>query len=119
MKLGFKIVSGGTDNHLMLVDLRNRGLTGKVAQTSLDQAAITVNKNTVPKETESPFVTSGIRIGTAAVTTRGMREAEMKAIAGLIDRVLKAPQDDAIAAAVRKDVEALAGRFPLYPAQKV
>jgi glycine hydroxymethyltransferase len=119
MRLGFKIVSGGTDNHLMLVDLRNKGLTGKVAQVSLDEAAITVNKNTVPKETESPFVTSGIRIGTAAVTTRGMREAEMKIIAGLIDRVLKAPQDSGVATAVKTEVEALAGRFSLYPAQKV
>jgi glycine hydroxymethyltransferase len=119
MRLGFKIVSGGTDNHLMLVDLRNRGLTGKVAQISLDEAAITVNKNTVPKETESPFVTSGVRIGTAAVTTRGMREAEMRTIAGLIDRVLKAPQDAAVAASVKKEVEVLAGRFPLYPVQKL
>lgn len=119
MKLGFKVVSGGTDNHLMLVDLRNRGVTGKVAQLSLDEAGITVNKNTVPKETESPFVTSGIRIGTAAVTTRGMGEAEMRAIAGLIDRVLKAPGDAGVAAAVRTEVEALAGRFPLYPAQRI
>ena len=119
MKLGFKIVSGGTDNHLMLVDLRNRKVTGKVAQLALDEAAITVNKNTVPKETESPFVTSGIRIGTAAVTTRGMKEAEMRAIAGLIDRVLKAPDDKTVAATVKKEVEALSGRFPLYPAQKV
>src|SRR3954465_12572957 len=119
MRLDFKIVSGGTDNHLMLVDLRNKGLTGKVAQISLDEAAITVNKNTVPKETESPFVTSGVRIGTAAVTTRGMREAEMKTIAGLIDRVLKAPGDAAVASAVKSEVEKLAGRFPLYPAQSV
>jgi glycine hydroxymethyltransferase len=119
MKLGFKVVSGGTDNHLMLVDLRNRKVTGKVAQLALDEAAITVNKNTVPKETESPFVTSGIRIGTAAVTTRGMKEAEMRAIAGLIDRVLQAPDDKTAAATVRKEVEALAGRFPLYPAQRI
>jgi glycine hydroxymethyltransferase len=119
MKLGFKVVSGGTDNHLMLVDLRNRKLTGKVAQLALDEASITVNKNTVPKETESPFVTSGIRIGTAAVTTRGMKEAEMRAIAGLIDRVLKAPDDKNVAGAVKQEVEALAGRFPLYPVQKV
>ena len=118
-RLGFKIVSGGTDNHLMLVDLRSKGLTGKVAQIALDEAAITVNKNTVPKETESPFITSGIRIGTPAVTTRGMREAEMKTIAGLINRVLEAPQDAAVAATVKKEVEVLAGRFPLYPAQKV
>ena len=90
---GFNIVSGGTDNHLMLVDLRNRNLTGKIAQASLDEAAITVNKNTVPKETQSPFVTSGIRIGTPAVTTRGMGPAEMRRIAALIDRVLRAPDD--------------------------
>ena len=119
MRLDYKVVSGGTDNHLMLVDLRNKKLTGKTAQTSLDEAAITVNKNTVPKETESPFVTSGIRIGTAAVTTRGMGEGEMKSIAVLIDRVLRAPADAGVAAAVRKDVEALAGKFPLYPAQKI
>src|SRR5215212_8466102 len=89
---GFDIVSGGTDNHLMLVDLRNRGLTGKVAEKALDAASITVNKNTVPKETQSPFVTSGIRIGTPAVTTRGMGEGEMRTIAALIDLVLQAPE---------------------------
>jgi glycine hydroxymethyltransferase len=113
--LGCQIVSGGTDNHLMLVDLRNRGLTGKAAQTALDVATITVNKNTVPKETQSPFVTSGIRIGTPAVTTRGMREPEMMRIAALIDRVLRAPDDVAVAAAVRADVRALTHAFPLYP----
>jgi glycine hydroxymethyltransferase len=112
--LGFDIVSGGTDNHLMLVDLRNRGLTGKVAQLSLDDAAITVNKNTVPKETQSPFVTSGIRIGTSAVTTRGMREAEMKQIASLIDRVLKSPDDQAVKSEVREQARKLAQAFPLY-----
>ncbi len=111
---GFQIVSGGTDNHLMLVDLRNRGLTGKVAQTALDAAAITVNKNTVPKETQSPFVTSGIRIGTPAVTTRGMGTKEMGRIAALIDRVLKAPDDAGVAAEVRRDVKRLADEFPLY-----
>jgi glycine hydroxymethyltransferase len=111
---GFQIVSGGTDNHLMLVDLRNRNLTGKEAQTTLDAAAITVNKNTVPKETQSPFVTSGIRIGTPAVTTRGMGPAEMKRIAALIDRALEAPADTNVAAGVRGDVEKLAKEFPLY-----
>ncbi|HTI62378.1 MAG TPA: serine hydroxymethyltransferase, partial [Gemmatimonadaceae bacterium] len=111
---GFQIVSGGTDNHLMLVDLRNRGLTGKIAQSALDEAAITVNKNTVPKETQSPFVTSGIRIGTSAVTTRGMGEREMARIARLIDRVLAAPDDTSVAAAVRDDVRALTKEFPLY-----
>jgi len=118
MGLGFHIVSGGTDNHLMLVDLRNRGLTGKVAEKALDRAGITVNKNTVPKETQSPFVTSGVRIGTPAVTTRGMRASEMKKIATLIDRVLKAPEDEATLQAVHADVRALAGAFPLYGRRK-
>src|SRR4051794_18878732 len=113
---GYQLVSGGTDNHLMLVDLRSKGLTGKAAEKALDLAAITVNKNTVPKETQSPFVTSGIRIGTPAVTTRGMREPEMERIAELIDRVLSAPEDAAKAVAVREEVKALASRFPLYPA---
>jgi glycine hydroxymethyltransferase len=112
---GFDIVSGGTDTHLMLVDLRSRGLTGKVAEKSLDLAGITVNKNTVPKETQSPFVTSGIRIGTPAVTTRGMKEAEMERIAELINTVLSAPEDTALAARVRDDVRELTSKFPLYP----
>jgi glycine hydroxymethyltransferase len=113
-KHGFEIVSGGTDNHLMLVDLRNRGLTGKLAQTALDAASITVNKNTVPKETQSPFVTSGIRVGTPAVTTRGMGPKEMERIATLIDRVLRAPENASVASAVQNDVRALAKEFPLY-----
>jgi glycine hydroxymethyltransferase len=113
---GFDIVSGGTDNHLMLVDLRNRNLTGKIAQAALDEAAITVNKNTVPKETQSPFVTSGIRIGTPAVTTRGMGATEMKRIATLIDRVLRAPEDASVIQSVRGEVRDLAAAFPLYPA---
>jgi glycine hydroxymethyltransferase len=112
---GFDIVSGGTDNHLMLVDLRNRGLTGKVAEKALDGAAITVNKNTVPRETQSPFVTSGIRIGTPAVTTRGLKEAEMREIAGFIDRILSAPEDGAVASAVSGEVREMMARFPLYP----
>ncbi len=112
---GFHIVSGGTDNHLMLVDLRNKGLTGKIAQLALDNAGITVNKNTVPKETQSPFVTSGVRIGTPAVTTRGMREPEMRRIAELIDRVLRAPEDQNVLNTVRAEVRDLAGAFPLYP----
>jgi glycine hydroxymethyltransferase len=112
---GLSIVSGGTDNHLMLVDLRDRGLTGKVAEKALDRAGITVNKNTVPRETQSPFVTSGIRIGTPAVTTRGMGEGEMGRIAELIDAVLAAPEDEAAIGRVHEDVRALAARFPLYP----
>jgi glycine hydroxymethyltransferase len=112
---GLHVVSGGTDNHLMLVDLRNRGLTGKVAEQALDAAGITVNKNTVPRETQSPFVTSGIRIGTPAVTTRGMREGEMRKIAELIDRILQSPEDRSIAEAVRAEVRELTAAFPLYP----
>jgi len=112
---GFELVSGGTDTHLMLVDLRSRNLTGKVAEKALDKAGITVNKNTVPKETQSPFVTSGIRIGTPAVTTRGMKEPEMDRIADLINTVLSAAEDAALAARVRDDVRELTSRFPLYP----
>jgi len=117
MARGYQIVSGGTDNHLMLVDLRSKSaeLTGKVAEKALDRAAITVNKNTVPKETQSPFVTSGIRLGTPALTTRGFREPEMRRVAGLIDRVLSAPADDGVAQAVRHDVRELTSAFPLYP----
>jgi glycine hydroxymethyltransferase len=121
MARGFHVVSGGTDNHLMLVDLRNRGdtLTGKVAEAALNAAGITVNKNTVPRETQSPFVTSGIRLGTPAVTTRGMGEAEMQRIAELIDRVLAAPADPSVVAAVRADVHQLAAAHPLYPSAAV
>ena len=116
IETGLMIVSGGTDNHLMLADLRSRGaeLTGKVAEQALNRAAITVNKNTVPRETQSPFVTSGIRIGTPAVTTRGMCEPEMVRIAALIDRVLAAPDDAKVCAGVRSDVRELTDAFPLY-----
>ena len=116
MDRGYHIVSGGTDNHLMLIDLRSKGLTGKVAEKVLDEAGITVNKNTVPKETQSPFVTSGIRIGTPAVTTRGMGADAMREIAVLIDRVLSAPDDHDTIAAVKVDVKALADAYPLYRA---
>jgi glycine hydroxymethyltransferase len=112
---GYQIVSGGTDTHLMLVDLRNKGLTGKAAEIVLDRALITVNKNTVPKETQSPFVTSGIRIGTPAVTTRGFQESEMEQVAELMDRVLSHIEDAAVAQSVRDEVRALTARFPLYP----
>jgi glycine hydroxymethyltransferase len=100
----------------MLVDLRDRGITGKVAEAALGAAHITVNKNTVPGETQSPFVTSGIRIGTSAVTTRGMKEAEMTTIAGMIDRVLSKPDDGVVARDVGSEVRQLAAGFPLYPA---
>jgi glycine hydroxymethyltransferase len=112
---GYHIVSGGTDTHLLLVDLRSKGLTGKAAEQALDRAGITVNKNTVPKETQSPFVTSGIRIGTPAVTTRGFKESEMQRVAELIDRVLSHVDDTTLAAAVRDEVRDLAAAFPLYP----
>ena len=113
---GFRIVSGGTDNHLFLMDVASRGLTGKSAEKSLDAAAITVNKNTIPFDTHSPMVASGIRIGTAAVTTRGMAAPEMGAIARLIGEVLAAPEDLAVQSVVRERVRLLCGRFPLYDA---
>jgi glycine hydroxymethyltransferase len=115
MERGYHVVSGGTDNHLMLVDLRSKGLTGKAAEKALDLAGITVNKNTVPKETQSPFVTSGIRIGTPAVTTRGFKESEMRRVAELIDKVLSHATDEQVARAVRDDVRELTAAFPLYP----
>jgi glycine hydroxymethyltransferase len=110
---GFAIVSGGTDTHLMLVDLRPRNLTGKVAEQVLGRAGITVNKNTIPDDPQSPFVTSGIRIGTPALTTRGMGPAEMELIAGYIDRALASPDDETLAD-IRSDVETLSAEFPLY-----
>jgi glycine hydroxymethyltransferase len=111
---GLRLVSGGTDTHLMLVDLTTRGITGKDAQEALDRAWITVNKNGIPFDTKGPMVTSGIRIGTPAVTTRGMKEAEMAQIAALIDRVLGSLGNASVEAAVRGEVQELTGRFPLY-----
>ncbi|HEX2416492.1 MAG TPA: serine hydroxymethyltransferase, partial [Micromonosporaceae bacterium] len=110
---GFAIVSGGTDSHLMLVDLRPKDLTGKAAEKILGQAGITVNKNTIPDDPQSPFVTSGIRLGTPAVTTRGMGVPEMRQVATLIDRALTHP-DDGTLAQVREEVEELTSAFPLY-----
>jgi glycine hydroxymethyltransferase len=112
---GYRLVTGGTDTHLLLVDLTGRNVTGRDAQEALDRAWITVNKNTIPFETRGPMVTSGIRLGSPAVTTRGMREREMEIIAGLIDRVLSHPGSSAVEAAVRAEVQDLTGRFPLYP----
>ncbi len=112
---GFRLVSGGTDNHLMLVDVFSKGLTGKVAEAALGRAGITVNKNAIPFDTNPPMVASGIRIGTPAVTSRGMREAEMDAVAELIARTLASPDNDGVLAAVRAEVEALCRNFPLYP----
>jgi glycine hydroxymethyltransferase len=112
---GFRLVSGGTDNHLMLVDVFSKGLTGKAAEAALGKAGITVNKNAIPFDQNPPMVASGIRIGTPAVTTRGMREPEMDQIAELISRALGAPEDDRLLAAVRAEVETLCRNFPLYP----
>ena len=111
---GFTLVSGGTDNHLLLVDLRSKGVTGKVAEEALDRAGITVNKNTVPNETASPFVTSGVRIGTPALTTRGLGVAEMRDIARLIDDVIAAPDDEATLDRTRGSVREICDRFPLF-----
>lgn len=111
---GYKIISGGTDNHLMLIDLRNKNISGKKAEGLLVDAHITVNKNMVPFDDKSPFVTSGIRIGTPAVTTRGMKENDMVRIVEWIDRLIMAPDDDAVKTAVRNEVNAFASQFPLY-----
>ena len=112
---GFRLVSGGTDNHLMLVDVFSKGITGKVAEAALDKAGITVNKNAIPFDPNPPMVASGIRIGTPAVTTRGMREPDMDTIAELITRTLQTPNDDRALAMVRAEVETLCRTFPLYP----
>jgi glycine hydroxymethyltransferase len=112
---GFRLVSGGTDNHLMLVDVFSKGLTGKVAEAALGRAGITVNKNAIPFDKNPPMVASGIRVGTPAVTTRGMGEREMDQIGDLIARVLHAPDDGPTLNAVKSEVERLCRRFPLYP----
>jgi glycine hydroxymethyltransferase len=114
MARGFRLVSGGTDNHLMLVDLSDTELTGKVAEEALDRAGITVNKNTVPFETRSPFVTSGIRIGTPAATSHGLKESEMKEVAGFIAEVLSNVNNDEKITEIKERVSALMKRFPLY-----
>lgn len=111
---GYHLISGGTDNHLMLIDLRNKSCTGKQAEQALGRAHITINKNMVPFDTASPMVTSGIRLGTAAVTTRGMNEGDMEKIADWIDRVIGHHQDAAVAEAVGKEVQAFAPTFPLF-----
>lgn len=111
---GFRLVSDGTDNHLMLIDVRNKNITGKVAEKALDKAGITVNKNTIPNDPQSPFVTSGLRIGTPAVTTRGMTPDTMVQIAALIDEVLSDPENEANLAAVKSKVNAICSKFPFY-----
>ncbi|MBN2358770.1 MAG: serine hydroxymethyltransferase [Deltaproteobacteria bacterium] len=111
---GCTLVSGGTDNHLMMIDCRSKKITGKVAEKALGDAGITVNKNMIPFDPEKPTVASGVRVGTPALTSRGMGTAEMKQIGALINRVLDAPGDDGVKAKVREEVEALTARFPLY-----
>lgn len=114
MRLGYRLVSGGTDNHLMLVDLRDKGITGKEAEKALEEAGITVNKNSIPFDPQPPTVTSGIRIGTPALTTRGMKEDEMRYIARLIHEVLSNIKDDKVKEKVKSEVEELCKQFPIY-----
>jgi len=114
-KLGLRLVSGGTDNHLMLVDLRETGLTGKQVEEALDKANITVNKNTIPFDPQKPFITSGIRIGTPAVTTRGMKEEEMRSIAHFIKSVIEHYGDETVYRSVKSDVKEMCKKFPIYP----
>lgn len=111
---GIDIVSGGTDNHLMLIDTRNLNITGKDAEHVLDQVRITVNKNAIPFDPTSPFITSGIRIGTPAVTTRGMGEEDMRTIAKIISSALKSPKDEAVLEQARAEVKRLTEKYPIY-----
>jgi glycine hydroxymethyltransferase len=114
VKRGYQIISGGTDNHLMLIDLRNKNITGKAAENALVTADITVNKNMVPYDDKSPFVTSGIRVGTAAITTRGMKEKQMEHIVELIDAVIADPENELSLKKIRKKVHKLMHDYPLY-----
>jgi len=115
---GYNLISGGTDNHLMLIDLRNKNLTGKKAQETLDKAHITLNKNAVPFDDKSPFVTSGIRVGVPAVTTRGMKEEHMPVVVDMIDKVLMNADNESIINTVKSDVKEFMRQFPLYPELK-
>jgi len=115
VKRGYDLISSGTDNHLMLIDLRNKNLTGKKAQETLDKAHITLNKNAVPFDDKSPFVTSGIRVGVPAITTRGMKEEHMETVVELVDKVLKSPDDEKVITDVRNTVKGFMQQFPLYP----
>jgi glycine hydroxymethyltransferase len=112
---GFEVISGGTENHLMLIDLRNKKINGKQAQLALDEANITTNKNAVPWDTESPLLTSGLRLGSPALTTRGFGEKEFQQIAGWINEVLSAPESESVRNKVKGEIAELTRRFPLYP----
>jgi len=114
IELGYEVVSGGTDNHVFLVDLTNKNITGKSAEDALHDAGITVNKNMIPFDTRSPFITSGIRLGTAALTTKGMHENEMIMIAGMIDKVLKNIDNEKTINTVLGEVKELSSQFPFY-----
>ncbi|MCB0594338.1 MAG: serine hydroxymethyltransferase, partial [Phaeodactylibacter sp.] len=111
---GYKVISGGTDNHLMLIDLRSKNVTGKVAEKALELADITVNKNMVPFDTQTPFVTSGIRVGSAAVTTRGLKEADCRQVVDWIDAIISDPENEKLIADTRQHVNEVMERFPLY-----
>ena len=114
VKKGFRIVSGGTDNHLMLVDLRSKNITGKEAQFLLDEIGITANRNTIPFEPLSPFVTSGIRLGTPALTTRGLKEEDIREVADIIADVIENREDSAVIETTKAKVQAICKKFPLY-----
>jgi len=114
LKRGYDLISGGTDNHMMLIDLRNKDITGKAAEQALVKADITANKNMVPFDDKSPFVTSGIRFGSAAVTTRGLKESDMETIVDLIDRVISNPEDEESIEAIAKEVNQLMEGRPLF-----
>jgi glycine hydroxymethyltransferase len=112
---GYHLISGGTENHLMLIDLRNKNITGKKAQETLDRAHITLNKNSVPFDDKSPFVTSGIRIGVPAITTRGLKTEHMQTVVDMIDKVIMHADDEQIIATVKEEVKSFMQQFPLYP----
>ena len=112
---GYDLISNGTDNHLMLIDLRNKNLTGKKAQETLDKAHITLNKNAVPFDDKSPFVTSGIRVGVPAITTRGMKENDMETVVSMIDKVLMNADDEKTISDTKEEVKSFMQQFPLYP----
>ena len=114
VELGYGVISGGTDNHSMLIDLRNKGVTGKLAEDTLVRADITINKNMVPFDTESPMVTSGMRLGTPALTTRGLKEEHMAVIAGLIDKVLTSPDNESVILSVKHEVNEFMNQFPMF-----